>query len=75
MPLMFPTASLMSALWVSDHTKRQWQLRNPCEVFEKKYHQVQTQTLDISCMDDLLSGELCTVPLLSKSSEFFILPF
>ena len=46
----------MSALWVSDHSVRHWHLHKPCEEFEKKYDQVQSQILDISCMDDLLSG-------------------
>ena len=53
-----PTASLMSALWVSDHTVRRWYLQKSCGVFERKYDQVENQILDISCMDDLLSGKI-----------------
>ena len=47
----------MSSLWVSDHSIRKWVLKRPCEVFRKKYDMVQGQIMDISCMDDLLSGK------------------
>ena len=46
----------MSALWVSDHTVRKWFLHKECEIFKEKYDEVESQILDISCMDDFLSG-------------------
>ena len=54
----------MSSLWVSDSTIRRWHLKRPCPVFQVKYDSVQQQLLNISCADDLLSGEpyyLCIV--------------
>lgn len=48
----------MSTLWVSDYRVRHWHLKKPCEEFERKYDQVQNQILNISCMNDLLSGKI-----------------
>ncbi len=48
---------LMRALWVQDHQVRKWILARPCEIFRAKYDTVQEQIRQISCMDDLLSGE------------------
>lgn len=42
---------------MSDYSVRHWHLKKPCEDFERKYDQVQSQILDISCMADLLSGK------------------
>jgi hypothetical protein len=47
----------MSALWVADHATREWKLKQQCNIFRDKYDEVQKQIMDISCMDDLLSGK------------------
>jgi len=48
---------LMTALWIPDHTIHKWILPRPCATFSNKYDKVQEQIMQISCMDDLLSGE------------------
>ena len=54
---LISVVGLMSALWVPDHTIREWKLKRPCDIFRDKYDEVQKQIMDISCMDDLLSGK------------------
>ena len=49
---------LMTTMWISDHTVRKWVLARPCTTFSEKYDKVHEQIRQISCMDDLLSGEL-----------------
>lgn len=61
---------LMRALWVQDHTIRKWILPRPCEIFRTKCDAVQDQIQQISCMDDLLSGEWCAC---SKTFLFYFL--
>lgn len=55
--LYLSIVGLMRALWVQDHSVRKWILPRPCEIFCAKYDNVQEQIRQISCMDDLLSGE------------------
>lgn len=47
---------LMTALWVSDTTVKKWILKRPSDVFCEKYDGVQQQIMQISCLDDLLTG-------------------
>ncbi len=61
----------MSALWVSDYTICEWKLNRPCEVFQQKYDGVQKQILDISCMDDFLSGKHVSVSVGSYVYQSF----
>ena len=60
---------LMGALWSDNSSVRKWVISKPCEVFRKKYDDVQGLLQKLSCMDDFLSGR---VPLLIHSSVVFI---
>ena len=74
-PLYYPTDSLMSALWISDHTVRQWQLRKPGEVFEKSTTRFKHKfwTFLAWMIYSLVSYAPAVPTLFSMLSEFFIL--
>ena len=47
----------MANLWKGDEEVRKWILKQPCPTFRDKYDTVKQQITEISCTDDLLSGE------------------
>ena len=50
----------MAALWSDNSSVRKWVISKPCEVFIKKYDDVQDLLQKLSCMDDFLSGKSST---------------
>ena len=50
----------MAALWSDNSSERKWVISKPCEVFRKKYDDVQDLLQKLSCMDDFLSGKVTT---------------
>ena len=47
----------MATMWKDTEQIRHWILKRQCVAFRDKYDMVKEQVLEISCSDDLLSGE------------------
>lgn len=46
----------MAVQWKPSKERKKWIIKRPCEVFQQKYDKITNQLAQLSCMDDLLSG-------------------